>query len=168
VIKFKAYFTEAKQLGILYHYTALITAYQLVTSNKLGHGAYVSFTRDKRFHFHHRAAINTNQCRLVLDGDKLSENYKIRPFDYFMHDRDKKGHQGTYDEQEERLKGGPVKDLDNYLIKVQIFKSFLNYLLKFPNDNFYNGYNRKYYKVKKPEDVIKLFETACDCPVELI
>ena len=77
-------------------------------------------------------------------------------------------HKGTYDEQEERIIGGPVKELDRYLIKIQIFKEYLNYRLKFPNDNFYNGYNRKYYSVKTPEDVIKLFEDACDCPVELI
>jgi hypothetical protein len=167
VITFKDYLIEAKQVGILYHYTPIITAYQLVTNNKLGYGSQVSFTRDKNFHIHHRAAIDTEQLRFVLDGDKLSENYKIKPFDYFYKDREKVGHQGTYDESEERITNGPVKELDRYLIKVQIFKAFLNFRLKLPNNNFYNSFSRRYIKVKTPEDVIKLFEDA-DCPVELI
>ena len=169
MITFKDYFTEAKQVGILYHYTPIITAYQIVIGNKLGYSN-ICFTRNKHFHRHYRSGINTEQCRLVLDGDKLSENYKLKPHDYFFNDRHRYEipHHGTYDEQEEKITNGPIKELNRYLIKIQIFKSFLNYLLKFPNDNFYNGYNRKYYKVKTPEDVIKLFEAACDCPVELI
>ena len=164
---FLKFYTEAKQVGILYHYTLLGRAYEILTKNKLGYGPNICFTRDKRFHYHHRGGIATDECRFVIDGDKLSEHYKIKPYDYF-HKEKHIEHQGPHDEQEERIINGPVKDLDLYLMKIQIFKSFLNYLLKYPNDNFYNSFNRKYYTVKKPEDVIKLFEAACDCPVELI
>ena len=95
---------SGKQVGTLYHYTSILACRGILKTNFLKgftvenpahlsiyeagldipkniHGI-VSFTRDKNFHRVVRALINT-QVRFVVDGDKLSNNYKIVPFDYF-------------------------------------------------------------------------------------
>ena len=66
---------EAKQVGILYHYTENWLLEQIIDSNMLE--GPVSFTRskDKETVFWIGA-----ECSLVVDGDKLSNNYKIRPY----------------------------------------------------------------------------------------
>ena len=144
MITFKDYFTEAKQVGILYHYTPIITAYQIVIGNKLGYSN-ICFTRNKHFHRHYRSGINTEQCRLVIDDDKLSENYRILPYNYFG-DKSQTGigpyassrpHQKTYDEQEERI-SKQVTNLKNYVIKIQIFKKMLDRI-------FSTDIDRKFY-----------------------
>jgi len=53
---------------------------------------------------------------LVIDGDKLSTKYKIRPYQ----DRDEEGR--FFDEMEERVDKNIV-DLDKYLIKVILYES---------------------------------------------
>jgi hypothetical protein len=75
---------EAKQVGILYHYTSIANALDICDQNELRPGEFdgVSFTRNKNFHTTEREEIQTG-VKFVIDGDKLSENYKIQPFNYF-------------------------------------------------------------------------------------
>lgn len=131
---------EAKQVGVLYHYTSYSNFKQILETNKLkpstdyhkGEKVYcVSMTRNKNFH--HRK--NTNgvytEIRLELDGNKLSNKYKIGPYawrettsyknekhkealdtyfdDFKKHDLDDEGRKhfqdrtGDWDEMEERI-----------------------------------------------------------------
>lgn len=144
---FLEFYTEAKQVGILYHYTALFRLPRIIAENKLGFESakYVSFTRDKHFHKHYREGIEVEECRFVIDGDKLSENYRILPYNYFG-DKSQTGigpyassrpHQKTYDEQEERI-SKQVTNLKNYVIKIQIFKKMLDRI-------FSTDIDRKFY-----------------------
>jgi hypothetical protein len=133
---FKQYFLESKQVGVLYHYTSIDNAMHIIKENILRRsGSWISFTRDKHFHNFTERDIEVSglDCCFVVDGDKLSENYKIQPFNYFW----KNGtgpeghyfHSGMYDEREERVH----KDIENfkqYVIKLKIDKHSLLYYIE--------------------------------------
>ena len=88
---------ESKQVGIVYHYTTFDNGLKILQSNQLkSHGTAdstktnpmygVSFTRDKRFHNNHNVGFDASsfgqrpQVRFTIDGDKLSNKYKIQPY----------------------------------------------------------------------------------------
>ena len=80
---------ESKQVGIIYHYTTFEAGLKILHSNQLKSGETddstksnpiygVSFTRDKRFHNNHDIGSGQKpQVRFTIDGDKLSNRYKI-------------------------------------------------------------------------------------------
>jgi hypothetical protein len=139
--KFKNFLLkEGKQTGMLYHNTSIKKATQIIKTNKLktnldtGHiltnyrnkpedflfimgqpvhrdyingkiKEFISFTRNKNYR---RVEDNV---QFVLDGDKLSENYKISPYSHFGG--------RSYDEMEERIYKD-IDDLQKYIIKVVI------------------------------------------------
>ena len=79
---------EAKQVGTLYHHTRYYNAANILKTSELcssreayDDGMYaVSFTRDADFHGNFLSNKGGDQCRFVINGDKLSNNYKIRPY----------------------------------------------------------------------------------------
>ena len=88
---------EAKQVGTIYHYSTFEAGLKILKSNQLksSHAAdstnakpvfAVSFTRDKRFHDNHvvdfrRSSFgNTAQLRFTINGDKLSNKFKVQPY----------------------------------------------------------------------------------------
>ena len=88
---------EAKQVGTIYHYSTFEAGLKILKSNQLKSSDTddstntkpvfaVSFTRDKRFHDNHvvdfsRTSFgNTPQVRFTIDGDKLSNNFKVQPY----------------------------------------------------------------------------------------
>jgi len=73
---FLEYYTEAKQVGILYHFTEISQLPKILNLNKIGFNRGVSFTRDKYFMKHQRIGIGIKDACLVIDGDKLSHRYK--------------------------------------------------------------------------------------------
>lgn len=131
---------ESKQVGILYHTTSNKQLFKIIQENKLNafsndfnnhldyrnklgrdlkvtfagpiltnkekYPPYISFTRNKNYK---RASTDSV---LVIDGDKLSERYKIRPYSHFGGRKN--------DEMEERIYRDVV-DLDKYIIKVILF-----------------------------------------------
>lgn len=84
----KRYITEAKQVGIIYHVCDLRRMKFIawhdnlqngeVDFNKVSNSDTIPFTRDKRL------LVDDSQddflFQIVIDGDKLSENYKIEPY----------------------------------------------------------------------------------------
>jgi len=103
--------TEGKQVGTLYHYTQNWLLKKIIETNTLL--APVSFTRskDKETVFWVGA-----ESSLVIDGDKLSTRYKIRPYQSY----DEEGR--FFDEMEERVDKNII-NLDQYLIKVILYKT---------------------------------------------
>jgi hypothetical protein len=121
--------TEGKQVGLLYHWTDLKSLISIIKDNTLNatnpdygktthayiDGPSVSFTRV--------ADKNTFQLAeeadavLVIDGDKLSNNYKIIPYSDFN---------AFSDEMEERIYNKNIINLDKYIIKVILYKSTSN------------------------------------------
>lgn len=169
MISFKEYFIEGKQVGVLYHYTTLEYLFSIIATNRLGkhYSTYVCFTRNKYFHKQGHD-IGGDACRFVVDGDKLSHNYKIIPYnDLTIQPSTKQGKEGyrhdrIVDEQEERI----YKIIDNfnrYIIKLQILQGRLNDFFEDDTQTFYTG--TKYLDLTKDEflDYIRKY-----CIVEII
>ena len=98
---------EAKQVGLLYHSTSGENLNSILRSNTLkGNqdsnyamtaGIQISFTRDKNY--------RPGEYTIEIDGDKLSNNYKITPFAY---DQDERG-------QAEEVVKQDIKDFKKYI-----------------------------------------------------
>jgi hypothetical protein len=116
---------EAKQVGILYHYTSISNGIEICEENRLKAGPDydgISFTRNKDFHKIQREEISTGVI-FVVDGDKLSENYKIQPFNYFWNREQGSKfytHHDYMDEQEELVRHYAIENFSKYVIKVYI------------------------------------------------
>ena len=90
-IQHQEYLNEWKNVGTIYHQTSLRSFLQIISNNTLvcGRSYNVSFTRNFNYEVEH-----TNGCiKLVVDGDKLSDHYKINPISNF----------GNTDEYEEMV-----------------------------------------------------------------
>lgn len=91
---------EAKQRGVLYHFTSNESAISILeenilnsslisnTNNDFLKGKYtkgVSLTRDKFFHTENRSTsdIKSTEVKISLNGALLSNRYKIIPYNYF-------------------------------------------------------------------------------------
>jgi hypothetical protein len=141
---------EGKQVGTLYHYTSVDGLKGILSSNSIKASEeiymgqnlyYISFTRNKNFHKKGSKFGVKTEYRITLDGDKLSNKYKITPhaykpgYDYtenweydWLEDepenvvRDFFAATGEYDEQEERIsfKGpeGGIDNIKNYILSV--------------------------------------------------
>lgn len=94
---FEDFLNEAKQVGVIYHYTTFENGLKILQSNELkGSDAAdstnanpvfaISFTRDKRFHDNHNVGFDVSsfgqrpQVRFTVDGDKLSNKFKVQPY----------------------------------------------------------------------------------------
>jgi nicotinamide mononucleotide adenylyltransferase len=141
---------EGKQVGPLYHYTSADGLKGILQSNKINTSEenylgnelyYISFTRNKNFHKKGSNFGVKIKYRITLDGDKLSNKYKIQPFSYipgwnyednweydWLEDepenvrRDFFNATGDYDEQEERIsfknKNSSIVNIKDYILAV--------------------------------------------------
>ena len=154
--RYKSYF-EAKQVGIIYHFTPYENLISIIKDDALmikNHN-YLSFTRDKNAN---KSRLKL-QCKIVLDGDKLSNKYKIEPFDYFNSEYNKQhpiGYSGQ-DEQEERIKIRILKDLHKYVKEIIISYNpdVFNYIGK-EWDFLFNEYLREISELNKKKFKIKI------------
>lgn len=139
----KLLYNEAKQVGILYHVCTLDDYLKYTLPNDTlsasgnyknflyGGNDYVSFTRDRHF------VVSTNKVdtanilvRLVVDGDKLSERYRIGPYNDFAYDvasgeLDPSNDEAEFREKEEVVKG-PIKSISKYIIKIDFDLNKIN------------------------------------------
>lgn len=108
----KVLLNEGKQVGLLYHYTNIKNLKKIITSNKLE--GPVSFTRFKKspsiYNFTFGEAI------IVIDGDKLSDNYKIGPYHDLNTISSEKKYSKNY-EYEERVDKN-IENLDKYITRI--------------------------------------------------
>ncbi len=150
MIKLIDILNEAKQVGSLYHYTSADGLKNILQSNQLKSSEeeymgndlnFISFTRNKNFHKKGQKFNVKTDYRITLDGDKLSDRYKIKPFAYipgwnytdnweydWLEDepesvvRDFFNATGDYDEQEERIwfkqPGQSINDIKKYILAV--------------------------------------------------
>jgi len=140
---FKQFIEEGKQVGLLYHYTSFDRLLGILKSDVLygdesvRDGANntrmrgVSLTRDKNFHHQRDARASGILSRnnvliyvsLVIDGDKLSNNYKIVPYtDYDWQYKDPMKNR-IYNEMEEFVKGD-IKNIKKYIKEIRIHGKF--------------------------------------------
>jgi hypothetical protein len=154
MIKLIDILNEAKQVGLLYHYTSVDGLKNILQSNQLKSSEenymgndlnFISFTRNKNFDKKGQKFNVKTDYRITLDGDKLSNRYKIKPFAYipgwsykdnweydWLEDepesivRDFFNATGDYDEQEERIwfkqPGQYINDIKKYILAVDKIK----------------------------------------------
>ena len=132
MIKLKDILLEAKQVGILYHYTSYNSAEGILKDGKLKSdvgGALgslddpyysISFTRDKNFHKVARQLTyvgNNIPCRFTFDGDSMSNTYAFNPYAQKGFEKGKRRY-----ESEERIVSKKVFDvpLDKYAISFDL------------------------------------------------
>jgi hypothetical protein len=170
---------EGKQVGILYHYTSADGLKGILSSNRIKASEeiymgqnlyYVSFTRNKNFHKKGSKFGVKTEYRITLDGDKLSNKYKITPhaykpgYDYtenweydWLEDepenvvRDFFDATGEYDEQEERIsfKGpeGSIDNIKNYILAVDKVEDLQENNLPRLNEGRYDSITNKLSKL---------------------
>jgi hypothetical protein len=118
---------EAKQVGTIYHFTTPKNVLDILSSNKLTapDKPDISFTRNKNYlNDPGSYGKGFSLVRLSIDGDKLSQNYKISPFhNYEKFDK-------TSDEYEERifrkdLKEEKIKKERNYEKKIDNIRKYI-------------------------------------------
>jgi hypothetical protein len=145
MIKLLDILKEAKQVGSLYHWTNIYSSYDIINDNFLQgyltdtftsqHA--ISLTRNKEFIKSKPKLRNKPEICFVIDGDKLSSNYKIQPF---QDPKIKK------DEMEEKVLTKGIKNFSNFVIKIIIPKKrFANN--KSVNDYWPDQYANKFKKV---------------------
>lgn len=166
MIKHRLYnkLNESKQVGILYHVCTLrsylkytLPTNQLKSSGNYtnylyGGNNYISFTRSKYF------VVSTDEIndasvliRLVIDGDKLSNNYKVSPYNDLVYDPET----GEYNSSDDNFKSrefeevvkGPIKNISSYIKEVQFDFNRINnksilLLNKLPDSTVYYNFNR--------------------------
>jgi hypothetical protein len=154
MIKLLDILREAKQAGTLYHYTTILSLLKILDSNVLGDeslGKYatVSLTRDKNFH--KRTSIIPTECCIVIDGDKLSNNYKIVPYQWnTAHFSGKKSTDtGKIEDQMEEEVQGSIKGVSKYIKEIIIYELELD-PLPFDDDFTYEASKI----IDKPSDEI--------------
>ena len=132
---------ESKQVGTIYHYTTFNSGLKILQSNQLKSSDAadstnakpvfaISFTRDKRFHDNHVVGFeessfgNTPQLRLTLDGNKLSNRFKVQPYSQGgVFDKGKK----SFEAEERIISDKPFTiPLSDYLISVDALVEYKN------------------------------------------
>lgn len=122
---FKEFINEGKQVGEIYHFTSLVNAMKILKKDMLRgtirrtmptapYG--VSFTRDKNFNLKGTRFIRGTDIRFSVDGDKLSNRYKIHPHAFLGDKTDPKSYiyrKNLGDEMEEFLIT-PNKGINNF------------------------------------------------------
>ena len=122
---------EAKQVGTIYHVCSLKDYLKYILPNDTlqasgryynfayGGNDYISFTRDKKFVVESRDE-EVVLVQLVVDGDLLSERYKVRPYNDFAFGKDgtRKPDDFRKREMEECVKG-PIKNISKYIKEVR-------------------------------------------------
>lgn len=130
------FINEGKQIGLIYHYTYLIHAIQIIDENVMKIGEFhpaISFTRNKNFHKQSFLFKKEGRdIRFVLDGDKLSNFYKISPFNYFDGSMDKKKLTakggGSGEDQSEETVASNIYDIKKFIVSIDL-----------PDPNVYDG-----------------------------
>lgn len=128
----ESFIDEAKQIGTIYHYTTYKNAISIIEQDKLisDHAVdstndnpkyNISFTRNKNFASVKRNLISgTIRVRFTIDGDKLSNKYKIEPF---AQKGFEKGEKDSFEAEERIVYTEPFSiKISNYLISVDIVK----------------------------------------------
>jgi hypothetical protein len=124
MIKLMDLLNEGKQVGTLYHFTDIYSLLNILKTNTLKASnkfekqkpPTVSLTRDKLGDIGGVGGTGTKNVRISIDGNKLSNKYKITPYNYYFNYPDFKE---SEDEMEEIIQGD-INDITNYIIEVRI------------------------------------------------
>lgn len=137
----RIFLVEAKNLGTLYHFTSVNSIEKILEENKLRPHAQTlknekevfgcSLTRDKFFHKtgdRLDSGVAGISARISLNGNKISERYKIFPFNWFyvfLSTSEETRARGDYSESEELVVTSEqgLTNLKNYILEISILKN---------------------------------------------
>ena len=150
---------EEKNIGTLYHFTNLISLYMIIREDSLVSNRsvescenllqsynlydkqnwyYISFTRNKNFHITSSGNIDSPiTCSISIDGNKLSNYYKLYPINYFDSDYN------TFEEKEAEeciVVEDDLPKLSKYILSVKIptFEAFKKEIEDGSSDEYQN------------------------------
>jgi hypothetical protein len=133
MIKLLDILNEAKQVGILYHFTDINGLLGILKTNELWASEtdanHVSLTRDKQGWY---VGTLDNAFRISLDGNKISNKYKIRPYSWGG-DGDDRGTGNT--ESEEAVLTDKITNIRDYIIDITANKHLYNGLWRYNIDD---------------------------------
>lgn len=136
----KLLFNERKSVGTLYHICDAKAFVKYVlpkdqlkasgeyTNHLYGGNKWISFSRNKNYTLEHDLSqLSGVFVRLVIDGDKLSDKYKVRPYNDVQFDADSgdfldvgdEQDVPAYREQEEAVRG-PISNISRYIKEIQL------------------------------------------------
>lgn len=114
---------ERKQTGVIYHFTRLSSLENILKSGYLeSHEDYISFTRNslmavQSLYKNHFSSNSEYNVRIKINGDILSDHYKIEPFlDNFNYITRRQG------ENEERIKS-PRVFIDRCILEIHVLRN---------------------------------------------
>ena len=153
---------EAKQLSDLYHFTDILSLLKIAEEETLGIYGSVSLTRNKNFPKIDRAI--PKECFIVLDGEKLSENYKIKPYQF-----------PGYEDQSEEMVNRPIKNLNRYIKSVCIYENNLDSFIGDHIDDYQDRKDIENLITEKnsmdemiPQDILDFLNFRFNVKVEVI
>ena len=128
---------EFKQVGIIYHYTRYDSLLSILKDNALliSNHNYISFTRNSK------SIKERLKVQIVIDGDKLSNAYKIEPFNYFK--------SSNREEREERVLTRKISNLANYILEINIGFDEDTFFYQMGKQEIFNNYIEQVNKLKK-------------------
>ena len=143
MLKLKDLIFEAKQVGIIYHFTSIEALYRILETNKmksnLGH---ISFSRNARLGY-----MNAD-VRIVFDGNKMSNKFKFQPYMHGnpFYDDDPVQLRKMYgDEWEETIMKSSISGVLKYVKKIDILDEIQDYKSDIEKLN--------YFKKKAPSSI---------------
>lgn len=114
---------ESKQVGIIYHFTSIYTLYNILSEREPSlrpMGVTICCTRN--FDMKSKELKLEKQCcRITLDGNKISNNYKITPY---IHTGWNESARTLYgEEREERITINGRLNLNKYALRIDILNN---------------------------------------------
>ncbi len=145
---FQEFLNEGAYRQNYYHYTSFSNIISILEDDQLSEGniAGISLTRSKLLH--KSTDYLSTHIRLELDGDLLTNDYKIKPhFDNNLLDKEGNYLNRTWKgnpnidsyflEFEERVSSKIIKPLSKYLVGISVDSNFLD---KLNNNNIFTNY----------------------------
>jgi len=136
---------EGKQVGIIYHFTSIYNLYKILSEREPSIRpirTYISCTRNFNMKSE-ELKLEKQCCRIALDGNKISQKYKITPYLDNGWENESRN-QGTYfEEREERIMTIDRLDLKKYCVRIDILNNPPYKYDGTPNRNAINTYTFK-------------------------
>jgi len=122
---YTSYLFERKQLGELYHLVDINKLNYILNTNTIKSYKFsnISLTRNKMLNYY-LGDVSTTIFKLVIDADKLSDKYKIKPFRY------KSQTNIWFSEYEESVITNKIDNAFNYIKKIVLIKEKVEELKK--------------------------------------
>jgi hypothetical protein len=143
---------EAKQIGLLYHWTDFVSLINIIKNNSMGSWrGYVSFSRNTNLNY------NNLPIKIIFDGDKMSNHFRFEPHLYL-------GDRNFKRECEERIKctsfddsivDNPIKNKFIYTNKFNSIKNIKKYIIGIEIDCYKTRLTNA--EIKKYIDEIKKY-----------